>query len=956
MTADRYQSEARLESDLIKQLTGMKYRPVEIKDEAALKVNLRTQLELHNGKRFSDAEFAKILNHLEGGSIFDRAERLRDKFRLDREDGSRIWIEFLNVQDWCQNQYQVTSQITQEGRYQNRYDVTILINGLPLCQIELKRRGIEIMEAFNQVKRYQRHTFGSGSGLFGYVQIFVISNGVNTRYYANNMALDGKQTFIWADQTNVPVNALGAFADVFLEPCHLSKMICRYTVLHQTMGVLMVLRPYQVHAVERIVRRVEDTRSGGYIWHTTGSGKTLTSFKTAQIVKTVPGVDKVVFVVDRADLDYQTMEEFNAFKPGSVDGTDDTSQLVDQFTDASSDFVLTTIQKMNHALKNPRFTEEMASVANKRIVFIFDECHRSQFGETHMRIVKHFPNRQMFGFTGTPIFAVNSPDHRTTGALFGDQLHSYVITDAIRDQNVLPFSVDYWGRASMGDDSQQNEAPVEGIDRKEWLESDDRVATTVDWVITHHDAKTYDRQFSAMMCVANTDMVVKYYDEFRRRFDAGDHDLRVATIYTFAANEADESEDGLIDDVATELGSTEGVPAYKREALDKAISDYNAQYGTNFSTQGKGFGAYYKDLSKRMKKREKKSFKPEDRLDILLVVNMFLTGFDAKALNTLYVDKRLRHHGLIQAFSRTNRIFGAKKAQGNIVVFRGEGAKALTDEAVAMFSTRGHIDNVVVEPYEAQVAKFNRAVAELMTIVASPSGVDSLPDEEAQLAFVQAFRTLLRLHNVLQTFAEFDFNDLIMNRQMFEDFKSKYLDLRDATRNRDEPELASILQDVDFELELVHQDTINVTYILGLLGQLAEEEADGDAGKAQARRVDIQRLLNTDIELRSKRDLIEEFIERWLPSLRTQDEVRDAYGRYMSEKREDAIGELCSKHGTKREETETIISNITYRHSEPLEEELEQAVIRELDILERDSALEDFRDELREFGRTFDLS
>jgi len=676
MTSDRYQSEARLEADLLKQLGGMKYRPVKIPDEAALIANLKKQLQLHNGEKFSDAEFSKILNHLEGGSIFARAEKLRDKFRLDRDDGSRIWIEFLNIRDWCQNQYQVTSQVTQEGRYQNRYDVTLLINGLPLCQIELKRRGIEIMEAFNQVKRYQKHTFGSGSGLFGYVQVFVISNGVNTRYYANNARTDAKQTFVWADDKNVPMNALSAFAQAFLEPCHLSKMICRYTVLHQSLSILMVLRPYQVHAVERIVKRVEDTRSGGYIWHTTGSGKTLTSFKTAQIVKQDPKVDKVVFVVDRADLDYQTMEEFNHFKPGSVDGTDDTSQLVEQFTDGASDFVLTTIQKMNHALKNPRFTAEMVSIADKRIVFIFDECHRSQFGETHMRIVKHFPNRQMFGFTGTPIFAVNSPDHRTTGGLFGDQLHSYVITDAIRDQNVLPFAVDYWGRAVMGDDDPQNQAPVEGIDRKD----------------------------------------------------------------TFAANPDDGASDGMIEDVETELGNLSNVPAYKREALDKAIADYNGQYGTAFSTQGKGFSNYYKDLSKRMKNREKTSAKPEDRLDILLVVNMFLTGFDAKALNTLYVDKRLRHHGLIQAFSRTNRIFGPKKSQGNIIVFRGRGAKALTDEAVAMFSTRGHIDHVVIEPYDKQVEAFNRAVAELIAIAPTPASVDSLPDEEAQLAFVQAFR------------------------------------------------------------------------------------------------------------------------------------------------------------------------------------------------------------------------
>ncbi|HYW21869.1 MAG TPA: HsdR family type I site-specific deoxyribonuclease [Nodularia sp. (in: cyanobacteria)] len=448
------QSEPELEQNLIKRLTGLGYEPVNISNAEDLKANLKAQLEKHNGITLSDTEFKSILNHLDKGNIFERAKRLRDKMELSRDDGITFYLEFLNTEHWCQNQYQVTNQITQQGNYKNRYDVTLLINGLPLVQIELKRRGLELKEAFNQINRYQRHSYGADNGLFQYVQIFVISNGVNTRYYANNRKQEYKQTFYWADQENNLITQLEDFADRFLEKCHVSKMICKYIVLHESDKVLMVLRPYQYYAVEAIIERVKDTDKNGYIWHTTGSGKTLTSFKAAQILTQLPKVHKVLFVVDRADLDYQTSREFNDFSPDCVDTTDNTRQLVEQMA-GDSRLIVTTIQKLNTAIKKPRHEVTMESLKNQRIVFIFDECHRSQFGETHKHIVKFFTKAQMFGFTGTPIFADNAASNqhgkRTTKDLFQECLHKYVITNAIADENVLKFSVEYWGKIKRKD-------------------------------------------------------------------------------------------------------------------------------------------------------------------------------------------------------------------------------------------------------------------------------------------------------------------------------------------------------------------------------------------------------------------------------------------------------------------------------------------------------------------------
>lgn len=959
------QTEAELEKNLVTRLTGLGYDQVSIRDGNDLLANLQGQLSKHNAKTLcnrslSESEFEKILNHLDKGNVFDRAKTLRDRYALTRDDGSTAYLQFINMDAWCQNQYQVTHQITQEGTYQNRYDVTLLINGLPLVQIELKRRGIEMKEAFNQINRYQRHSFWSARGFFNYVQIFVISNGVNTKYYANQRKQHFKQTFFWAQPDNTLITHLDAFADDFLEKCHVSKMICRYIVLQETDRVLMVLRPYQFYAVERIIEQVKASRKNGYIWHTTGSGKTLTSFKTAQILTGFPKVTKVVFVVDRADLDYQTTKEFNHFAKGCVDGTNNTRELVKQFGNTGTKLIVTTIQKLNNAVNNDRYDETMQALKDKRIVFIFDECHRSQFGETHKRITDYFTHAQMFGFTGTPIFADNAARNalgmRTTKDLFGKQLHQYVITDAIRDQNVLKFSVEYWGKLRRRDGSLIDEK-VLGIDTKEFFENPDRTEGIVDWVIANHDRKTHGRDFTAMMAVGSIDMLIQYYEQFKAKREAGHHNLRMAAIFSFEANEEDKDADGLIGD--PDFNITNGNPEHRhsREKLDEFIADYNAFYGTNFSTKTiDGFYNYYKDIAKRVKERDKEGFQDKDRVDILLVVNMYLTGFDAKKVNTLYVDKNLRYHGLIQAYSRTNRILNDVKSQGNIVCFRN--LKGNTDEAIALFSDKNASEEILIEPYEVYVDQFNEGVKALLQITPAPKAVDTLKDENAQLAFIKAFRKLMRILNVLRSFSMFAWSDLFMEQQTFEDFKSKYLDIYDQTRSKEaQEEKASILDEVDFELELIRRDEINVAYILALLAKLKEAETSDDPEQkatADQRRKSILDLLGSEPQLRSKRELVEKFIEHYLPKLQSADEVEPEFDKFWTEERERSIQALCNEEGLVPETVIAIINEYHFTQREPLRETIVSALKEKPKILERKAIIERVKQHLMDLIGTFD--
>lgn len=949
------QSEAQLENALIQRLNDLGWASVAIPDNAALESNLRSQLEAHNGLQFSDGEFRTIVNHLGKGSTFEKAKTLRDRMALQRDDGTTAYVQFFNGREWCRNRYQVTHQITQEGHYKTRYDVTLLVNGLPLIQIELKRRGIELKEAFNQINRYHRHSFGAGNALFQYVQLFVISNGVNTKYYANNRHQDFKQTFFWADEDNTPITRLEAFADAFLEKCFVSKMIAKYVVLHESDQVLMVLRPYQYYAVERVLDRVMKGRKNGYIWHTTGSGKTLTSFKASQVIVENPKVAKVVFVVDRADLDYQTTKEFNFFSPGSVDGNDNTKALVDQLADPDTKLVVTTIQKLNTAITRERHAAAMEALKDERIVFVFDECHRSQFGDTHKNIVAFFSKAQMFGFTGTPILKENAIGKRTTANLFEECLHRYVITDAIRDENVLRFSVEYWGKLRRKDGTFIGDEEVSGLNLKEFFESDKRIDGVVDWIIENHDRKTHSRDFSAIMCVGSVDALTKTYEAFQRKKAEGKHDLKVATIFTFAANEEDEDANGLIGEPDVTGGPVSVATQHSRDKLAGYVADYNGMFGTNNSVKdGKAFYVYYKALAKRMKWRDRKDFIAGQGIDILLVVNMFLTGFDAKTCNTLYVDKNLRYHGLIQALSRTNRILGQKKSQGNIVCFRN--LKAKVDEAIALFSNKDADETILIAPYQEYVDRFNEAVMELLKIAPTPSAVDKLVSEDDILAFVRAFRELIRIRNVLTSFTEFSDDDLSLDAQRFEDFKSKYLDIHDRMKSdRDDDQKASILNEVDFELELIRRDNINVAYILALLASVVAEQREAeDALDTASKTKTILDLLGSEPRLRSKRELIEEFIKAYLPTMKSAEQTTAAFEEFWEEKREAAFQTICTEEKLDREGFAGLLEAYQFSGKRPLTDEVIAIMTEVPGILQRKPSAERVVTRMVDLLETFD--
>lgn len=950
-----YQSEAQLEEGLIQRLQGLGYERVEIRNSDELKANLKRQLEIHNEIQLSDSEFSKVLNHLDKGNVFDRAGTLRDRMELARDDGTTSYLQFLNSEHWCRNEYQVTNQVTLEGSYKNRYDVTLLVNGLPLVQIELKRRGMELKEAFNQINRYQRHSFWADSGLFQYVQLFVISNGVNTKYYANNRKQSFKQTFYWAKENNELITKLDEFADIFLEKCHVSKMICKYIVLHQSDKILMALRPYQYYAVEAIVDRVKNGRKNGYVWHTTGSGKTLTSYKAAQILTALPKVHKVVFVVDRADLDYQTTREFNFFSEGSVDGTNNTKALVRQMA-GDSPLTVTTIQKLNTAIKAPRHEAAMEALRDKRVVFIFDECHRSQFGDTHKNIVGFFTAAQMFGFTGTPIFADNasSNEHgkRTTRDLFGECLHKYVITNAISDQNVLRFSIEYWGKLKRKDGSLIDEE-VPAINVKEFFDNPDRIDGIVDWVIAHHDRKTHKRNFSAMFCVSSVDALCSYYEAFRRKKEAGEHNLRVVTIFTYGSNEDDADANGLIGDPDFDIKADNPQNKHSRDKLEEYIGDYNAMYKTKHSVKdGKAFYSYYKDIAKRMKEREREDFVDSNRADILLVVNMYLTGFDAKKLNTLYVDKNLRHHGLIQAYSRTNRVLGELKSQGNIICFRN--LKKNTDEAIALFSDPGAKETILVEPYEQHVELFNQKVVTLQALAPTPEAVDLIINEDDQLAFVRAFRQLMRILNVLKSFTEFTFADLDLSPQEFEDYKSKYLDIYERTKAEKSEEAASIVDEVDFELELIQRDEINVAYILKLLAELREQSVEASGQNYEDKKKAILDLMDKEIHLRSKRELIEKFINQYMPTIDEDTTIQDAFTDFWDSEKHRAIEALCDEEGMVKAGVYEMIDTYLFSGKMPLRETVFDALKTKPKILERKAIFERISEKLLSIVHTFD--
>ncbi len=924
------QPEQALENELVAQLVGLGFARVAVTDEATMLANLKAELGAFNGLVLSETEFGKVLNHLtRAAGVFAKAKTLRDRMQLKRDDESTVWISFFDSANPLKNRYQVTQQVSVEGTFKNRYDVTILVNGLPLVQIELKRRGLEMKEAFNQIQRYQKHSFWSGQGLFHFVQLFVISNGVNTKYYANSRGRQSfKQTFYWAAEDNKTIRELPAFTTAFLNREHVGAMIGKYIVLNETDKILMVLRPYQYYAAERMVERVKNPPAenpNGYVWHTTGSGKTLTSFKAAQIITGLPGVYKVVFCVDRKDLDYQTIKEFNGFSKGSVDSTNNTKKLVEQFTDDTK-LIVTTLQKLNTAISKPQYLAQMEKLRDERIIFIFDECHRSQFGDTHKRITAFFRNHQLFGFTGTPIFAENAlakdGKKHTTKDLFHEKLHSYVITDAIKDENVLKFAVEYVGRYKRKPGTATEvDIEVEGIDTKELMEDDKRLGQITDYIIEHHAVKTRNKEFTAMMCVSSVDVLIKYYELFAKRKAEGKHKLRVATIFSYTSNEEDKDADGILDEGGEIIGGEGGNP-HTREKLEKFIGDYNAMFGTAFSTKDtQSFFGYYQDIAKKVKER---------KVDLLLVVNMFLTGFDSKTLNTLYVDKTLRFHGLVQAYSRTNRILNEVKSQGNIVVFRN--LKTRTDEAIALFSNVKAKEEIFVPPYEEYVAKFNEVVVELLKLVPTVKSVRDLPDEEAEMQFVKIFRELMRLRNILESFSEFDDNDLSLPAQRFADYRSAYLDLYDKVKTANLKEKASILNDVDFELELIHRDVINVQYILTLLAKLY----GADAAEAPALRKLILDSVAGDIELRSKRELIEKFIEDNLPKVESAAEIPDSFEAFWDKERVAAFDQLVAEEELDADKLKKVIDRYVYTGQEPLPDpDIADIILKPMKVLER---------------------
>lgn len=876
-----YQSEADLEKQLIAQLVKQGFDQITIPDEAILEANFRQQVQLHNedklgGEPLTDIEFNRILVHLKGKSVFRSAQLLREKYPLERENGQTVYLEFFDSQQWCKNRFQVTNQTTVQGKYENRYDVTLLINGLPVVQIELKRRGIELKEAFNQIMRYKNHSF---TGLYRYLQLFVVSNGVESKYFANNdKELNYQQTFYWSDENNQRLQQLQEFAASLLEPCRLAKMLARYMVINETDKAILVMRPYQVYAVEALVKRAEETANNGYIWHTTGSGKTLTSFKASQIISRIPTIKKVFFLVDRKDLDAQTISEFNKFSPDSVDTTDKTDTLVNQIGDPTRPLIVTTIQKMANAIKNPRYAKSMDQYKDERVVFIIDECHRSQFGDMHKAINLHFAQAQYFGFTGTPRFIQNqSQEGRTTADLFQTCLHTYLIKDAISDGNVLGFSTEMIKTFDAGYDP-DDDTQVEGIDTAEIFENEIRLGNIVQHILQHHDVKTRNRKYTAIFTVPSIPVLIKYYDLFKQH---NDKNLKIAGIFTFGANE-----------------DAEGRDEHSRDSLERMITDYNGLFQTNYATDT--FANYFTDVSKKVKQAE---------IDILLVVNMFLTGFDSKLLNTLYVDKNLKYHDLIQAYSRTNRIESSEKPFGNIVSYRN--LKKRTDDAIRLFSQTDTTDIVLMESMATYVEQWQQVFAELQTLAPTPASVPDLIDEEQQLKFVKCFQQLAKLLLRLETFIEFNFDEAILglSQQTYQDYRSHYFTLYEETKKL-KGQKVSVLQDIDFVMEVMFRDKINVHYILELINQI-------DLGDPKKRDFDIQAILeklskNEDPQLKSKIELIEAFLRQVAPTLGVDDSVASRYQEFIQQHRERSLQSFAQEIGLATEKVDTYVSEYEY--------------------------------------------
>ena len=957
--SDAYQSEAALESAFIKMLTEQGYTYLQIHSSDELIKNLRLQLEQLNGYTFTDNEWQRffsqnIANNNE--SIVEKTRKIQEDSVqvLKRDDGTSKNITLIDKKNIHNNNLQVINQyVENSGNFDNRYDVTILVNGFPLVHIELKRRGVALKEAFNQIERYQRDSFWAASGLYEYVQIFVISNGTRTKYYSNttrisaiNEKSNGKRkvqktsnsfefTSFWADGNNKVISDIVDFTKTFFQKHTLLNIITKYCILTSE-DMLLVMRPYQIVATERILNRIEvatnykrmgNVDAGGYIWHTTGSGKTLTSFKTAQLASKLPHIDKVLFVVDRKDLDYQTMKEYDRFERGAANGNKNTKILQRQLEDKDEKgnpheykIIVTTIQKLDtFIMKNPKHP-----IYDSHVVMIFDECHRSQFGEMHTKIIKFFKKYHIFGFTGTPIFAANAksggnPNLRTTEQAFGDKLHTYTIVDAINDGNVLPFRIDYINTVKKKDGSKDKQ--VEAINTESALLAPKRISEVVEYILEHFDQKTKrntgfytfnkltnissvaknqdtkeEKQkvklngFNSIFAVSSIEAAKLYYMEFKRQMAARPETaLKIATIYSYGQNEQDP--DGFIDDEDSD--STEGLDVTSREFLEIAIKDYNEMFNTSYDTSGDKFPNYYKDLSLRMKNRE---------IDLLIVVNMFLTGFDATTLNTLWVDKNLKQHGLIQSFSRTNRILNAVKNFGNIVCFRN--LQKETDDAIALFGDKNASGIVLMKSYNdyyygydedgKHQKGYEERIAEL--IQKYPLGQD-IVGESAKKDFIVSFGNILRLRNILSTFDDFAGNEILAPID-FQDYTGIYNDLYIEFKPKVQAE--NIADDIVFEMELVKQIEVNIDYILMLVAKYHESNC-----KDKEILIAIDRAIKSSIELRSKKELIENFIA----TINTQTDVNADWKKFVLEQRETDLANLITEEKLKDEETRKYIDN-----------------------------------------------
>ncbi len=864
----RYQSEYGLEENVVKQLQDLGYERVLLRNETQLKENFRRILNERNadkleGTPISDSEFKRIMIDISDKSVFESAQILRDKYVLERDDETKVYLSLMNIKKWCQNTFQVTNQVSVNDTHKSRYDVTVLINGLPLVQIELKRSGVAITEAFNQIERYRRQNY---TGLFRFIQMFVVSNKMETRYYANSdQKIMKSHMFYWSDEKNERINVLKDFIESFLEPCHIAKMISRYMIINETDKILMALRPYQVYAVEALLNRAIETNNNGYIWHTTGSGKTLTSFKASQILAQEPDIKKVIFLVDRKDLDGQTLGEFNKFESDSVDRTFNTKKLLKQMDDPTRKLIITTIQKMDNAIKSGH--PVMERYKEDKVVFIIDECHRTQFGSMHRIIRQHFGNAQYFGFTGTPRFEENaSQDGRATADIFGECLHHYLIKDAIRDGNVLGFSVEYMNTFDRSEKIIED-GYVNKINEAEIWMADERVQKVAEHIIANHNKKTRDQMYTGMLTVQSIPMAIQYYRVFQKLKEQGVHNFNVTTIFSYQDNEA-------IDDTMDEQT--------RRDILEGIIQTYNETFDKNFSTDT--FDGYFNDVSNRVKKGL-----PDQKLDILIVVDMFLTGFDSKKLNTLYVDRNLQHHTLIQAYSRTNRVEEPTKPYGNIVAYRN--LKEKTDEAIELFSKTDNTDTVLSLSFQAYLTKFKQALIELFELAETPQAVDQLEREEDQRDFVIAYRELAKHMQKLKTFDEFVFDKetLGIDEQTYEDYKGKYLDIYDKVMRPDKEtgEGESILDNIDFNIEILRNDLINVQYILDLLNQIDLSDTEQQEKDIK----EIRKVLDKadDDQLRLKSDLIRTFLDKVVPNLNEGDSIDDAYYNYESKVK---VGEL----------------------------------------------------------------